>query len=368
MRIKVLSILTCLLVVIIYNCISVSTGRCEEAGEENQEPETCEDNYYLVKDNGKNKKLRVCYQSNGSQNGDIFVYLEEGKKRRIVLSSQGRAAIFSQGKKLYPDISVPWHISAEENDYTDYVWNGNTYEHRDAKKSKNNSAKALSLFKTGKIDDAIKLWESAIQLEAGGLSTEDYNNLGYAYYVKAKSSKLPDLYEEAEKYLQIALEHQPKRWVAHLNMADVNVEQNDFIGAIKHYKKLLELKPDYKNATSIREKISNLILEPREIGVEVVSLSYPSGEKNITFTRKDEHNVIRRGFHIDGTKRFEEQITDGQENGLYNSWFKNGNPAVKGQRKMGIAVGNWEYFDYQGKLSDMTIFNNDGSIKERITK
>jgi len=140
MKIKVLSILTCLLMVSIYNSISVSTGICEEAREENQEPETCENNYYLVKDNGKNKKLRVCYQSNGSQNGDVFVYLEEGKNRKIVLSSQGRAAIFTRGNKLYPDVSVPWHISAGENLSTDYFWNGHSYEER----KKGGSAKEVN--------------------------------------------------------------------------------------------------------------------------------------------------------------------------------------------------------------------------------
>jgi len=264
MRNKVLSFLTCLLMVSIYNCISVSTGRCEEAGEENQEPETCADNYYLVKDNGKNKKLRVCYQSNGSQNGDIFVYLEEGNKRRIVLSSQGRAAIFSHGNKIYPDISVPWHISAEENTSSDYVWNGHSYEYRDLKKTINLSATALLLFKEGKIDEAITMWENAIALNTGGLSAESYNNFGYAYYKKAKTSMQPEYYEKAAKYLEFSIQMQPKRWAAHLNLADVYLEQRDFSSAIQHYKKLLELKPDYKYASKIREKISRLSSEHGE--------------------------------------------------------------------------------------------------------
>jgi len=256
----------------IYNCISVSTGICEEIEEENQEPEACEDNFYLVKDNGKNKKLRVCYQSNGSQNGNVFVYLEEGKKRRSVLSSQGRTAIFSKGNKIYPDISVPWHISAEENASSDYVWNGHSYEYRDLKKTISLSAKALLLFKESKTDEAITMWEEAIALNTGGLSAESYNNLGYAYYKKAKARKNDEYYEKAEEYLKYAIQMQPKRWVAYLNLADIYLEQGDFSSAIKHYNKLLELKPDYKNASLIRKKVSKLNLEHGAVSTSTVIL------------------------------------------------------------------------------------------------
>lgn len=260
---KVLSILTSLLMVCIYNFISVSTGICKEV---NQVPEACEDNYYLVKDNRKNKKLRVCYKLNGSQNGDIFVYLEEGKKRRVVLSSHGSAIFFSYGSKEYPDISVPRRISAEEHTSSNYVWNGHSYE------SISLSAIPLLLFKEGKVDEAITMWEEAIALNTGGLSAENYNNLGYAYYKKAKTSNNDEYYEKAEKYLKYAMQVQPKRWVAYLNLADVYLEQGDFSSAIKHYNKLLELKPDYKNASLIKEKVSKLNLELEAVSTSTVIL------------------------------------------------------------------------------------------------
>ena len=343
------------------DCGSFSQPQADE-----QKPEMLcpKEEFYQVKDKGRNKKLKICYQSNSSQNGDIFVYLHDGKNEKLVLSTQGRSVNFNPNKEGFPDVTAYWHFSMEDNPETVYVWNGHSYEHRDTKAAKALSKRALKSFRDGKSEDAIKLWEEALGLETGTFSAEDYNNLGFAYYTLAKKIHSVQLYNKAEEYIKSALQVNPKRCVAHLNMADLYAEQSEFIGAIDHYKKVLELNPDYKHAGYIEEKISKLRLEPRVVGVEVVALRHPSGEKNITYTRQDEHNVIQRGYNEDGSKRFEEHLKDGKANGPYVSWFENGKVAVKGHNRMGKAIGKWEYFNEDGKLTQVLKHNVDGSLTD----
>nr|WP_284694552.1 tetratricopeptide repeat protein [Geomonas sp. Red32] len=294
--------------------------------------------------------------------------LEEGKNSRSVLSAGGSAAGFAPGKAAYPDIEVSWHFSADESPSTRYIWNGHNYEEQAAKPVKKRAKKALELYKSGKVEEAIKIWEEAYQQSAASLSAEDYNNLGFAYYTVAKRQNSAENYVKAHTYLDIALQAQPKRWTAHLNLADLYAEEKMFTAAIEEYQKVLELKPDYKHAAALRDKISQLKLEPREVGVEVVALRHESGGKNITFTRLDEHKVMNRGYFENGKTRFEVVLLDGAEDGPYRSWFENGQLSVRGTQRMGKAIGTWEYFDTAGEVSQVLVHYPDGSLKDVTPK
>jgi tetratricopeptide (TPR) repeat protein len=342
---------------------SFGTALPVNEGEQDAEMVCSKDDSLVVKDKGRNKKLSICYASNGSQNGDIYVMLGEGKKSRCVLSAQGSAAGFVKGSKAMPDIEVSWHMSADENPSSLYAWNGHEYEERAAKPVKKvakKTKKALELFQAGKVEEAVKAWEEAREQSPTSISAEDYNNLGFAYYTLGKRSNPQENFAKAHNALDVALQLQPNRWTAHLNLADLYVAENMFPAAIESYQKVLELKPDYKRSGVLREKISQLKLEPKAVGVEVIAMRHPSGEKDITYTRLDAHRVMQRGYFTNGQMRFEECRRDGLPDGPYQSWFDNGQLAVTGSWHLGKAVGTWEYFGEGGKLTQRLIHHEDG--------
>lgn len=61
-------------------------------------------------------------------------------------------------------------------------------------------------------------------------------------------------------------------------------------------------------------------------------------------------------FYIDyypaGNMRIKERYHDGNRDGLYQAWWPNGKPAVKGYYKDNSPVGEWIYTDAQGKRLD----------------
>lgn len=215
---------------------------------------------------------------------------------------------------------------------------------------------------------------------------EVLNNLGFAYYVLGKQKNdtryysysygptdnkmwllQPTYYEQAEHYLQEALQIEPKRWSALLNMGDLEYDLNHFTWAIKRYEELLKVKPDYKFGDTIRQRITELKRQPEKIGVELVVTKYRSGKNGITYTRVDDKNVICRGYYETGQMRFQENIVDGYENGEYKSWFDNGHLSVVGQQKNGDGIGKYIYYNYDGSIHQVVIYKEDGTSVD-VTK
>jgi tetratricopeptide (TPR) repeat protein len=122
--------------------------------------------------------------------------------------------------------------------------------------SKKLNTQALELFNKGDIKEAIEIWERASRLaiapELGcTVNVEVSNNLGFAYY-KLGNGHFPD----AVKYLECAMIVNPKRWTVYLNLGDLYDSLNEQEKAISNYRKVLELKPDYKYADKLQGKIS----------------------------------------------------------------------------------------------------------------
>jgi antitoxin component YwqK of YwqJK toxin-antitoxin module len=95
--------------------------------------------------------------------------------------------------------------------------------------------------------------------------------------------------------------------------------------------------------------------------MEIIATRHPSGEKDITYTRIDNQNVIRQGYYDNGQLRFRQNIVAGYENGEYRSWFKNGQLSVVGQKKMGEGIGKYIYYKPDGRISQVLIFKEDGT-------
>jgi len=77
------------------------------------------------------------------------------------------------------------------------------------------------------------------------------NNAGFAYYKMGK-------YEESIRWLKAAIEDDPKRAVAYLNLGDAYAKLNRNVEARQAYAKYLELAPNSKAAPVVKKKLDSL--------------------------------------------------------------------------------------------------------------
>ncbi|MCM0081338.1 hypothetical protein L4X63_07025 [Geomonas sp. Red32] len=353
--------------------------------------------YYLqkivaIRDNEGRKDLILLEAGlAGSGSTSLVALLRLPDGCRIVLSTDGRGIDAEPKKgKGYPDIHTYYfddddHNEAMQTKDVTYFWNGKEYEDvtlkKRTKKGKGLNQKALDLFKRGKIEEAIAIWKR-IEQEPDVATAEVSNNLGFAYYTLGRKNHDTRRYSEdpgdpgpiestpwdmAFFYLNKALEKEPNRWSALLNMADLEYEENDFVWALKQYEKLLKVKPDYVHADVIRKRIEELKGKPEKVGAEVVVMSYRTGEKDITYTRVNAQKVLRCGYYRNGKLRFRESIVDGLENGEFRSWFDDGKVSVEGQQKNGEGTGKFVYYQPDGSISQVLIHKEDGTVDD-VTK
>jgi tetratricopeptide (TPR) repeat protein len=348
-------------------------------------------NYYMgeiipIQDNeGKKDLILLAARLSGSGDTALAALLRSPKGCDVVLRTAGRGINAKPKKgKGYPEIDTYFSEGLDEktgelvtNNVT-YFWNGSEYEDVTLKKRKANSKKqnekALGLFKRGKIDEAIKIWEKAMQ-DGEVTNAETLTNLGFAYYTLGKKTNdtryfsydandrkaKPTPYEEADRYLYAALVKEPKRWTTLLNIGDLYFENSDYALAIIHYEKLLKIKPDYRYADVIKKRIEELKQKPVEVGVETVVTRFRTGEKGTTYTRLDAKMVLRKSYFKDGTLQFLISYVEGHETGEYKSWFENGKLAVDGQKEDGKSVGKYTYYSPDGSISEIRTFKGDGS-------
>jgi hypothetical protein len=81
------------------------------------------------------------------------------------------------------------------------------------------------------------------------------NNAGFAYYKVGK-------YEESVTWLKAAVEDDPRRAVAYLNLGDAYAKLSRNAEAREAYKKYLELAPDSKAAPDVKKKLEALAPTP----------------------------------------------------------------------------------------------------------
>jgi tetratricopeptide (TPR) repeat protein len=99
---------------------------------------------------------------------------------------------------------------------------------------------------------AAKFTEAFAQLSSTGSAVALYaNNAGFAYYKAEK-------YAEAVTWLDKAIEMDPKRAVAYLNLGDAYAKLNRYPEARQAYTKYLELAPASKAAPDVKKKLDAL--------------------------------------------------------------------------------------------------------------
>ena len=253
----------CRLLILVFLCLAyMFAGQISIASDQ---ANTCDEikdaNPFIV---DKQNNLYVVHESNNRQNPFIYVYLKNPDGCRVVLSTQGSSIDFiNNSKNKFPDVEASWHMGADRSARTFYVWNGNRYVSREAQDSERLNKEGLEYFKKGNIDRAIILWEKAKDLAIiPGLgftsNAEVLNNLGFAYYTLAKTTKSDKHYKLALYYLDGAIQVDYNRWEAHLNLGDLYLDMDDPAYALQSYEKLLELNPNYKHAEKIKSKMATL--------------------------------------------------------------------------------------------------------------
>jgi len=118
---------------------------------------------------------------------------------------------------------------------------------------------ALGLFKGGKLQEAVAVWEKAAKLgdNTGSMSAayvEVLSNLGLAYY-KMGSQYFP----LAERNLNRVIDLNPNKWNSYLTLGDLCYESLALDCALGNYDLFLKLNPNYKNADVIKKRIDGLI-------------------------------------------------------------------------------------------------------------
>jgi hypothetical protein len=108
---------------------------------------------------------------------------------------------------------------------------------------------AMALMHEGRYEDAAAKFEDAANLDHS--ISELPNNAGFAYY-KAKK------YEKSVFWIEKAIQIDPKRAIAYLNLGDTLVKLHRSADARQAYKTYLELAPSSKSAAYVKKKIDAL--------------------------------------------------------------------------------------------------------------
>ena len=99
--------------------------------------------------------------------------------------------------------------------------------------------RGLECEQTGAVLDAIKAYESAVELDP--TSAGAWLNLGTIFFNARQFSK-------AETHYRKALEADPKYALAHFNIANLYDERGDYERALRHYLEAVRLHPSYADA------------------------------------------------------------------------------------------------------------------------
>ncbi len=153
-----------------------------------------------------------------------------------------------------------------------YIFNGEQYEEFPKRKPAKPpsvpratalNAEGMKLMQESDYQSAIDKFEEAAQLNE--MEPLFANNAGFAYY---KQGRIQDsLY-----WFNKAIEIEPKRAVAYLNLGDALVKLNRNAEARHAYQKYLELAPDSKSAPDVKKKLDALPPMPSDPSVIYLNL------------------------------------------------------------------------------------------------
>jgi tetratricopeptide (TPR) repeat protein len=129
--------------------------------------------------------------------------------------------------------------------------------------------KGLEAFRNKQYGTAASRFEEAATLDPN--AAQYANDAGFAYYKMATEMQTarpdaPSVYkanfERAVALFQKAIEIDPKRAVAYLNLGDAYIKLNRSVEARQAYTKYLELVPDSKSAPDVKKKLDTLTPSP----------------------------------------------------------------------------------------------------------
>lgn len=268
--------------------------------------------------------------SNKYKNTDLVVLLKGTKENtyswcRKIISSYGSqiSVAGTNDDSSMPIFKVNYYMGPEIKSYSkqefefklrfwarmnfDYGYKRPVFHHTKEKAlSEALNEQALKVFKAGDIEEAIRIWRFATGFYYGDpragftSNAEVSNNLGFAYYKLFRESGDYDHFRSAYYNFQHALEVEPRRWQAYLNMGDLELEMKAYNSARYDYEKLLELNPSYKYEDKIKERIKWLKTLPYEVGEEVVVWRNFDGVKQVSYLRADKNTVLRKHFGDNG--------------------------------------------------------------------
>lgn len=110
-------------------------------------------------------------------------------------------------------------------------------------------ARALALFRQGKLEEARKEWSKAAQLDP--YNPDIVNNYGFVL------DQLGE-YDNALKWYYRTVELEPRRTPIYLNLGDIMLKMDRPADAIPYYERYLHLYPSYEKADELRKKIEEI--------------------------------------------------------------------------------------------------------------
>jgi len=124
----------------------------------------------------------------------------------------------------------------------------------DVREAEADNVRGMQLMKKGDYEQAVGAFvHAACMMGTRNDSTAALfaNNAGFAYYKMGK-------YEDSVTWLKAAIEDDPKRAVAYLNLGDAYAKLNHNAEAHQAYAKYLELAPNSKSAPDVKKKLDAL--------------------------------------------------------------------------------------------------------------
>lgn len=294
-----------------------------------------------------------------SKNNPIAVFLIQENRCSPVFTGEGSMVTFIEdAEQQFPYLLEYQHLSAFEGIHAFYRWNGRTYKNATKSVAARMNEKGLDLMRKGKISEACDALSMAAQTEEP--SARALNDFGYCTYLQAQQEKRPELYGFAADFLIRSIKKDPRRWSAYLNLGDLFLEENDVMNAVRSYRKLLEVNPDYKHGAKIRERIRELSVLPRK-GEDISIFKSGSGIR-IVYRRLDEERVERLTYCSDNKLFNRYQLKDGEADGDYVRYNCSSRPRTKGHYSAGARSGTFVYYDENGKKEKETFFRDSSPV------
>ncbi len=263
----------------------------------------CNKNYYsrtndqIVK-SISGKVMLYVHEKNSGNDFLSIVLIESAAACNSILHTWGESIDFvGDLKKEYPDveISAKHRKSAElQTNHFTYDRQSNKYLHKDYHKTVEINKRALALLSEDKINEAISLWKSALNVAIipGRYDTQNaelLNNLGFAYHQLGKKTGEFDAFKSAKEYLSRSQHVDNWRAIVHLNEGDLLFDMEEYLDAVHSYKFFLKLNSEYRFKDKVEEKIKMIYkLSPTVEGYMKLEEKYDLASLNLDIIAENE--------------------------------------------------------------------------------